>query len=72
MGSLAQYRQIVRDLITAYARYRPLHGAIETEAVIDPEKDHYEILHVGWDGQRRVHGVINPYRHHQRQGLDRA
>ena len=28
------------------------------EAVIDPEKDRYEVMHVGWDGVRRVHGCV--------------
>src|SRR5262245_14190759 len=58
MDPLTRYRQIVRDLIQEYARYKPSHGQIETEAVVDPEKDHYELLHVGWDGQRRVHGSV--------------
>jgi hypothetical protein len=58
MDTLTRYREIVRNLIREYASYRPAHGAIDTEAVIDPEKDHYEVLHVGWDGARRVHGVL--------------
>jgi len=58
MDTLARYREIVRNLISEYARYRPAHGAIDTEAVMDPGKDHYEVLHVGWDGPRRVHGVL--------------
>ena len=58
MDNLTRYRQIVRQLIAEYARYKPSHGEIDTEAVIDPEKDHYEVLHVGWDGQRRVHGAV--------------
>ena len=34
------------------------HGQIDTEAVIDPVKDHYEVMHVGWDRRRRVHGCV--------------
>jgi hypothetical protein len=41
-----------------YATYKPSHGQIETEAIIDPDKGHYELLHVGWDGVRRVHGAV--------------
>jgi XisI protein len=26
--------------------------------VVDPDRDHYEVLHVGWDGSRRVHGSV--------------
>jgi hypothetical protein len=58
MDPVTRYRQAVRDLIAEYARFKPAHGQIETEIVIDPERDHYELLHVGWDGQRRVHGAV--------------
>ncbi|MEM7579484.1 MAG: XisI protein, partial [Cyanobacteria bacterium P01_A01_bin.80] len=58
MDTLERYRQIVRDLIYDYAKYKPSHGEIETEAIINPETDHYEVMHVGWDGQRRIHGCV--------------
>ena len=41
-----------------YASHKPSNGQIDTEIVIDPERDHYEVLHVGWDGARRVHGSV--------------
>lgn len=58
MDSLSHYRQIVRDLIYEYAKYKPSHGQIETEAIVNLDTDHYEVMHVGWDGQRRVHGCV--------------
>src|SRR5215467_5012515 len=58
MDKLERYRKIVRNVIEEYARYKPSHGQIETEAIIDPERDHYEVMHVGWDGVRRVHGSV--------------
>lgn len=58
MDNLISYRQIVRKLIQEYASVKPANGQIETEAVIDPEKDHYEVMHVGWDGIRRVHSAV--------------
>jgi len=58
MDTLNQYREVVRNVIREYASYKPSHGDIETEAVIDPISDHYEVLHVGWDGIRRVHGSV--------------
>lgn len=58
MDRVERYRQIVRRLIEEYARYKPSHGQIETEAVVDRDRDHYEVLHVGWDGVRRVHGSV--------------
>ena len=58
MDALADYRAIVRQLIETYATAKPSHGQIESEAIIDTEKDHYEVMHVGWDGVRRVHGSV--------------
>lgn len=58
MDKLERYRQIVRNLINEYASHKPSNGQIEPEAIIDRERDHYEVVHVGWDGHRRVHGSI--------------
>jgi XisI protein len=58
MDRVERYREIVRRLIEEYARYKPSHGRIDTETVIDRDKDHYELMHVGWDGVRRVHGCV--------------
>jgi hypothetical protein len=58
MDRTEHYRSIVRKVIEQYASYKPSHGDIETEAIVDRERDHYEVMHVGWDGQRRVHGSV--------------
>src|SRR5262245_19550615 len=58
MDKLARYREIVCRVIGEYARHKPSNGQIETEAIIEPAKDHYEVMHVGWDGVRRVHGCV--------------
>ena len=58
MDTLTRYREIARQVIFEYASYKPSHGQIETEAIIDEERDHYEVMHIGWDGVRRVHGSV--------------
>ena len=58
MDQLDHYREIVRHLIEEYARYKPAYGDIRTEAVVDRERDHYEVIQVGWNAGRRVHGSI--------------
>lgn len=58
MDTLKPYSEIVSNLIHEYASYKPSHGQIETEAIIDTQRDHYEVMHVGWDGVRRVHGSV--------------
>lgn len=58
MDTVDHYRQIVRQVIHAYASYKPSHGDITTEAVIDADQSHFEVMHVGWDGTRRIHGAV--------------
>ena len=58
MDRVERYREVVSRLIEEYASPKPSNGEIETEAIIDRAKDHYEVLHVGWDGDRRVHGAV--------------
>jgi hypothetical protein len=58
MDQLDRYRTIVRRLIEEYAGYKPSYGDIRTEAIIDGERDHYEVIQLGWDGNHRVHGSI--------------
>jgi hypothetical protein len=58
MDKLERYRTIVRRVIEEYASYKPANGQIDTEAIVDPAQDHYEVMHVGWDGVRRIHGSV--------------
>ncbi|MFN6478366.1 XisI protein [Nostoc sp. DedQUE07] len=58
MDKLTRYREIIRQLIFDYASHKPANGQIDTEAVIDSERNDYEVLHIGWDGVRRVHGSV--------------
>jgi hypothetical protein len=57
MDTVANYRQILHDLLKRYSG-KPSHGEIESEIIIDKEGNHYELMHVGWDGSRRVHGSV--------------
>jgi hypothetical protein len=58
MDQLARYREIVSRVIEDYVSPKPANGDIDVELVIDPQRDHYEIVHVGWQEYRRVHGTI--------------
>ncbi len=58
MDTMKRNREIVRELILEYATHKPSHGDIEPQAVIDTERDHYEVVHVGWNDGRRVHGSV--------------
>jgi len=58
MDRLNRYREIVRSLIEQHASYKLAYGDIRTQAVIDRERDHYEVMQAGWQGDRRVHGSV--------------
>jgi len=58
MALVKNYREIIKHLIDEYASYIPSHGKIEAEKIMDTERDHYEVIHIGWDGPRRVHGSV--------------
>ncbi len=56
MDKLDQYRQSIRSLLTEYVKVPIANGEIESQLVFDLEHDHYQVMSVGWDGYRRVHG----------------
>ena len=58
MDAVTRYRALVRGVIEDYARTKPSNGDIDVEVLFDAERDRYELMHVGWDGPRRVHGSV--------------
>jgi hypothetical protein len=59
MDRTDQYRGIVRRVIEDYAKPKPRVGPIESEAIMDEVRGHYEVVDVGWDHKsRRVHGTV--------------
>jgi len=39
-----------------YAQHKPSYGDIEVQTIFDVENDHYQLVNVGWNGARRIHG----------------
>jgi hypothetical protein len=58
MDRLAQYRQWVRQVIEEYSQYKPTYGEVELETILDSDRDHYQLVSVGWNQYQRVHGSI--------------
>jgi hypothetical protein len=58
MDRLKEYRDIIKQILSEYAQFKPSYGEIETETVFDEEQDHYELVHVGWKGVERIHGSV--------------
>ncbi|MBD2770697.1 XisI protein [Iningainema tapete] len=58
MEKLERYRQKVQQVLLEYGKQQPAYGDIEVEKIFDTERDHYQIVHVGWSGQDWVHSCI--------------
>ena len=51
-------RALIKRILREYAEIKPAYGQVETETIFDDEKGHYEVIRLGWDGHRRVHGCL--------------
>lgn len=58
MDKLTKYREIVKNTILKYAQFKPSHGNIELHPVFDEIRDHYALMQVGWNKDKRVRGNI--------------
>lgn len=56
-----QYRQYIRHLLSERAErisHRRTEPEYEVQTVFDKEQDHYQLLYVGWRGNKRDFGCI--------------
>lgn len=58
MDKVNQYRQIVKQVVTYYSRFKPSHGNIRLDTVFDEAEDRYSLMQVGWDRGRRIRGNL--------------
>ena len=58
MDKLEDYREKVKHILTTYSQYKPSYGEVEVERVFDVERDHYQIISVGWNNQKRIYGCM--------------
>ncbi|MBW4687463.1 MAG: XisI protein [Komarekiella atlantica HA4396-MV6] len=58
MDKLEQYRQCIQNLLSKYVATPMANGEIESQTVFDLQQDRYQVMNVGWDGNRRVHGCV--------------
>jgi len=58
MDTLTRYRQLIQQILHEYSDQKLAYSNIEVETIFDTERDHYQIVHVGWEGQDWVHSCI--------------
>ncbi|BAS55111.1 MULTISPECIES: XisI protein [Leptolyngbya] len=57
MEKLEQYRQAIRSLLKEYATNEN-QDDLETQVIFDQEHDHYQLVSLGWQGQRRFYSCL--------------
>ena len=59
MDKVANYKKIVRDLLTEIAALSPeQEGDIENQLITDDEHGHYLLFYVGWEGTKYYYASI--------------
>lgn len=63
MAAVEEYRNVVQRMLTEYAQHvsratPESDRTVDTEVVFDTERDHYQIVNVGWQRGRRVYGCV--------------
>ena len=58
MDRIDEHRRLVQDILTEYGNIKPFYGDVEIQIIFDREHDRYQVMTVGWEGKRRLHGCI--------------
>ena len=58
MAGIRDYQTIIKRLLEDYAQAPPSSGQIEMETVFDDTHNHYQLVAIGWQGKRRIHGCL--------------
>ncbi len=58
MDNLEKYRDIISQVLTEYAKIPYAYGELERKLVIDPERNNFLLLTIGWQNKTRIHGCL--------------
>lgn len=58
MDKIVRYREIIKQILHDYGKHKPRLGEIETETIVDEEHDHYKVMRIGWQNERRVYSSV--------------
>lgn len=58
MDHVEKYRELIRRILTERANIPYSHGDLHCRPVFDRDNESYLLVTQGWDGKRRVHGVV--------------
>jgi hypothetical protein len=46
------------QLLQEYNQYRSDDEEIDQDVIFDTERDHYQVMSIGWQGKRRIHHAV--------------
>jgi XisI protein len=58
MAPLTEYQKKIQDLLTELAAYGSKDGAVESQLIFDVERNHYQLVYVGWRNNHRIYGCV--------------
>jgi len=58
MERLEQYREIIRELLQDYCGDDREEVDSEIQMICDRDRDHYQLVSLGWQGHRRFYTVL--------------
>ena len=50
------YRQLIKEILQEHASYQATDRSVDTQLIFDIENDHYQLVNLGWDGEKRIYG----------------
>jgi len=57
MATLETYRKYIQELLTEHSKL-VWDDRIKAETIFDTERDRYQLVYVGWQGSKRIYGVV--------------
>lgn len=58
MARVEDYPRYVEEIIRRYGQYKPSYGDVEVQTIIDRERQHFQLVNVGWDKNQRIRGCV--------------
>ena len=58
MDTLTQYRHCIQTLLEQHSQFKTQNKDVENELFFDTDRDHYQLMRVGWKGLTRVYHTV--------------
>jgi hypothetical protein len=55
---LDQWREFIEQILQQYAGIPYRYGEVSTYMVVSRDRNHYLLMHEGWEQNHRVHGIL--------------